>query len=103
MRTGKASVTCRSALAGVLALLLVASCVAVIGDRVEVKGAGPDELLKLRAGPSLSFKVILGLPDGTELIRRDCVTEMGQLWCRVSLVDAPSVTGFVSADYLSTP
>jgi hypothetical protein len=41
------------------------------------------------------------LPEGTELIRRDCVTEMGQLWCRVSLADAPATTGYVSADYLS--
>jgi len=68
-----------------------------------VEGAGPDELLKLRGGPGLGFRVILGLPDGTELIRRDCVTEMGQLWCRVSLRNAPQVTGYVSADYLSAP
>lgn len=66
-----------------------------------VKRAGPDDLLKLRAGPGLGYRVVLGLPDGTELIRRDCVTEVGQLWCRVSLADAPGVTGCVSADYLS--
>jgi uncharacterized protein YraI len=68
-----------------------------------VEGAGPDELLKLRGGPGLGFRVILGLPDGTELIRRDCVTDTGQLWCRVSLSNAPQVTGYVSADYLSAP
>ena len=66
-----------------------------------VKGTGPDELLKLRAGPGLEFNVILGLPDGTSLNRRDCVTELGQLWCRVSLTAAPQITGYVSADYLS--
>lgn len=88
-----------------LALVLVASCSGSgsSGNRVVVKGAGPDELLKLRHGPSLGYKVMLGLPDGTELVRRDCVTEMGQLWCRVSLVKAPGITGYVSADYLSTP
>ncbi|WP_305971004.1 MULTISPECIES: SH3 domain-containing protein [unclassified Mameliella] len=85
------------------ALLLAASCSAVTGGRTVVKGAGPDELLKLRYGPGLGYKVKLGLPDGTELVRRDCVTEMGQLWCRVSLADAPAVTGYVSADYLSAP
>jgi uncharacterized protein YraI len=79
----------------------VAGCVASPSDRVIVERAGPDELLKLRAGPGLGFKVIVGLPDGTELIRRDCITEVGQLWCRVSLVDAPGLTGYVSADYLS--
>ena len=84
-----------------LALFLLVGCNSVVGSHTVVERAGPDELLKLRAGPGLGYKVRLGLPDGTELIRRDCVTEVGQLWCRVSLADAPSVTGFVSADYLS--
>ncbi len=66
-----------------------------------VEGAGADELLKLRAGPGLGYSVILGLPDGTRLVRRDCVTEVGQLWCRVSLADAPKITGYVSEDCLS--
>ena len=87
----------------IFALLLVAGCSGIIGDRVVVDGAGPDDLLKLRSGPSLGYNVKLGLPDGTELIRRDCVTEMGQLWCLVSLADSPNVTGYVSADYLRTP
>ena len=82
-------------------LILVASCGAGIGERDSVEGAGPDELLKLRAGPGLGFRVILGLPDGTQLIRRDCVTESSQLWCQVSLAEAPGVTGYVSADYLA--
>ena len=86
-----------------LALTLIAGCAVGTGGRTVVKGAGPDELLKLRAGPGLGFRVILGLPDGTALRRRDCVTEIGQLWCRVSLVDAPAITGYVSADYLSMP
>lgn len=84
-----------------LALVLLVGCNGVTGGRTVVERAGPDDLLKLRAGPGLGYKVRLGLPDGTELIRRDCVTEVGQLWCRVSLADAPGVTGFVSADYLS--
>jgi len=58
-------------------------------------------LLKLRAGPGLGYNVIMGLPDGTVLNKRDCVTEVGQLWCEVSLANAPRVTGYVSADYLS--
>lgn len=84
----------------VTALFLVAGCTS--GPAV-VTGAGPDDLLKLRAGPGLAFNIIMGLPDGTELIRQDCVTELGQRWCRVTLADAPGVTGYVSADYLTTP
>ncbi|MBM1220989.1 SH3 domain-containing protein [Ponticoccus sp. SC2-23] len=86
-----------------LTLVLLAGCSGLTGARAVVEGAGQDELLKLRGGPGLGFRVILGLPDGTELIRRDCVTEIGQLWCRVSLRDAPQITGYVSADYLSVP
>lgn len=82
-------------------LTLLANCVGLGGRHTTVQRAGPDELLKLRAGPGLHYKVLLGLPDGTDLVRRDCVTEAGQLWCRVSLAKAPSVTGYVSADYLA--
>lgn len=92
-----------SAMFAALSLILLTSCVDGVGNSAVVSNAGTDELLKLRAGPGLGYKVLLGLPDGTELTRRDCVTELGQLWCRVSLPQASGVTGYVSADYLSTP
>ncbi|WP_439562961.1 SH3 domain-containing protein [Roseinatronobacter sp.] len=88
----------------VLAALLVAGCAGGPGSpstRAVVQGAGA-ELLKLRAGPGLGFNVILGLPDGTALVQRGCVTEVGQRWCRVSLERAPNISGYVSADYLSS-
>jgi uncharacterized protein YraI len=91
----------RNILPVTLTLMLASSCGDLAADRTSVQGAGPDELLKLRAGPGLGFSVVLGLPEGTMLNRRDCVTEVGQLWCRVSLEAAPRITGFVSADYLS--
>ncbi|ETA51392.1 SH3 domain-containing protein [Ponticoccus alexandrii] len=81
--------------------LLAAGCASDTGGRMIVTGTGPDDLLKLRSGPSLEYKIIMGLPDGTELLRRDCVTELNQRWCRVSLVESPDVTGYVSADYLT--
>lgn len=91
----------RRTLSVILVFMLVASCGDGAFDRTLVTGAGPNELLKLRAGPGLGYNVVLGLPDGTLLNRRDCVTEVGQRWCRVSLVAAPGITGYVSADYLS--
>jgi len=93
---------CRNAFPLLLALVFLAGCSGGAG-RTVVQGAGPDEFVKLRTGPGLGYSIILGLPDGTSLNRRDCVTELGQLWCRVSLAAAPRVTGYVSADYLSTP
>lgn len=85
----------------ILILMLATSCSNLTADRVSVERTGPDELLKLRAGPGLDFGVVLGLPEGTRLNRHDCVTEVGQLWCNVSLEAAPRITGFVSADYLA--
>ncbi len=99
---GSKPIMYRLALTALLALTLLAGCFPVSGSRVTVERAEPDELLKLRAGPGLGFRVIVGLPDGTELIQRDCVTEAGQRWCRVSLADAPTLTGYVAADYLSS-
>ncbi|QOL82466.1 SH3 domain-containing protein [Pseudooceanicola spongiae] len=91
----------RGTLSILFSLMLVAGCSDMGPQRTVVRGAGPDDLLKLRVGPGLHYKVIMGLPDGTALTRRDCVTEVGQLWCRVSLTDSPSVKGYVSADYLA--
>lgn len=93
----------RQTISIMMALMLVASCGGVAGTQAVVERTGPDELLKLRAGPGLGFNVILGLPDGTLVNRRNCVTEVGQLWCRVSLANAPQIIGYVSADYLSQP
>ncbi|MDX1820280.1 MAG: SH3 domain-containing protein [Paracoccaceae bacterium] len=83
-----------------IAALCLAACTGAVMGTTVVKGTGPDEMLKLRAGPGLGYRVILGLPDGTTLNRLGCVTEVGQLWCRVSLADAPGIKGYVSADYL---
>jgi uncharacterized protein YraI len=103
MRTDRGRGMIRTAVTALLVLTLVAGCTVGAGDRAAVTGTGPDELLKLRAGPGLGYRVILGLPEGTTLTRRDCVTEVGQLWCRVSLADASAITGYVSADYISMP
>jgi uncharacterized protein YraI len=80
--------------------LALMACTGVGVDRAIVTGVGTDELLKLRSGPGLEFNIIVGLPDGTILNRQNCVTELGQRWCRVTLADAPRGNGYVSADYL---
>ena len=83
-----------------LTLLLAAGCAAPPGSPAVVRGADP-ELLKLRAGPGLGYRILLGLPDGTVVTQRGCVTEVGQRWCRVSLAAAPAMRGYVAADYLA--
>lgn len=88
----------RTYFAAFLALMIVTGCAASTGTIV--RGAGPDDLLKLRAGPGLHHKIIMGLPDGTRLSRQNCLTVQGKVWCKVSLTDTPRVSGYVSADYL---
>ncbi|WP_374801714.1 SH3 domain-containing protein [Paracoccus sp. p3-h83] len=89
----------RTYLAPLFALSLVAGC--AVGSAVVVRGAGPDDLLKLREGPGLEHRIIIGLPDGTRLTRQNCMTTKGKLWCRVVLTDRPNVSGYVAADYLA--
>lgn len=71
------------------------------GSGAVVQSAGPNDLLKLCEGPGLGHAIIIGLPDGTRLTRRTCLTNDGKVWCRISLADRPSVSGYVSADYLA--
>jgi hypothetical protein len=85
----------------VVGLALLAGCSGPVGGGAVVTGVGEDDFLRLRTGPGLGFRPILGLPDGAEVTRRDCVSELGQLWCRVSLRDAPGISGYVAADYLT--
>ena len=84
-----------------LSFAVLAGCSGGAGGRAVVRGAGADDFLRLRAGPGLGYSAVLGLPDGTEVLRRRCVTEVGQLWCLVALADAPQLSGYVAADYLS--
>lgn len=90
-----------TSLLALIALMLTVSCGPLGSDRTVVERTGPGELLKLRAGPGLGYRIIVGLPDGTALNQHGCVTEVGQRWCEVSLADAPQTRGYVSADYLS--
>ncbi|MDO5642724.1 MAG: SH3 domain-containing protein [Paracoccus sp. (in: a-proteobacteria)] len=89
----------RTHLAALIAFMMVAGC--AVGTGAVVKGVGSDDLLKLREGPGLDHRIIIGLPDGTRLTRQNCVTTNGKLWCRVALTDRPGISGYVSADYLA--
>lgn len=89
----------RPHLAALFALVIATGC--TVGSGAVVKGAGPDDLLKLREGPGLDYKIIIGLPDGTRLTRQNCLTNNGKVWCKVLLTDKPGVSGYVSADYLA--
>lgn len=51
-----------------MTFMLISGCSSGLGTRTEVVRVGEDDLPKLRAGPGLGFRVLLGLPDGTQLI-----------------------------------
>lgn len=89
------------ALAFALAFALVGAAPAAALDRqVVVTGVGPDDMLRMRAGPGTGFRVIVGLPEGTALINRGCDRVGGTPWCEVALEDARRLRGYVSGHYL---
>jgi hypothetical protein len=94
----------RNVFASCWTVVLIAGLGGCAVGGIEVVGnLGEEEFLRMRAGPSLGYSVVLGLPAGTQVVRQDCVTELGQLWCRIALAEAPGVTGYVAADYLTGP
>ena len=87
--------------AALLAVTCVASCSEGASGSAEVRGVEAEDFLRVRAGPGLGYDVIVGLPNGTKVSRRGCVTEGGQIWCEIALGCVPGISGYVSADYLS--
>lgn len=79
--------------------LLIAGCAGSSG--FYVNGVEPNDLLKLREGPSFEDNIIVGLPNGTRLTRHNCTTRERHLWCRVTLTDNPHMSGYVSSNYLA--
>jgi len=93
-----------SAKALALGVAIAAFCTPALAQQgrhiVEVTGVGASDMLKLRAGPGTGFRVIVGLPDGTELIDRGCDQVGGTPWCKVALREVPRLNGYVSGHYL---
>lgn len=59
-----------------------------------------DDMLKMRAGPGTGYKIVLGLPNGTEVYVHECIETGGTRWCEVSLKQARRMKGYVSWAYL---
>ena len=57
-------------------------------------------MLKLRAGPGVGYRIIVGLPKGNMLRMYDCQQAGSTNWCKVAMKQARSLTGYVNATYL---
>ncbi|SFT33765.1 SH3 domain-containing protein [Sedimentitalea nanhaiensis] len=95
----------RAILAALAAALLGAvpeagSADAGSGQYYEVVGVEGEDMLKLRAGPGIGFKIILGLPNGTILRIHGCEQTGGTRWCKVSLKQSRKLKGYASWAYL---
>ncbi len=66
----------------------------------KVVGVEADDMLKLRAGPGVGYRIIVGLPNGTVLRVYDCQQTGSTRWCKVALEQARSLKGYVNATYL---
>jgi uncharacterized protein YraI len=83
-----------------LACLLALVAAPALAETSVVTGLAGDDLLKLRRGPGTGFAVVVGLPNGTELVNRGCQQVGGTAWCEVSLREARALRGYVSGHYL---
>lgn len=96
----------RKAITAALAAVVVgglSACVpaeANLNQDFIVAGVEADDMLKLRAGPGTGFRVLSGLPNGTVLRLASCQQTGGTRWCKVSLKQSRSMTGYVSWAYL---
>ncbi len=66
----------------------------------EVSGVEAEDMLKMRAGPGVGYRIIVGLPNGTELWVQGCERSGSTSWCKVSLKEARTLRGYVSGAYL---
>jgi uncharacterized protein YraI len=66
----------------------------------KVIGVEADDMLKLRAGPGVGYRIIVGLPNGTILHVSDCEQSGSTRWCKVALKQARGLKGYVNASYL---
>ncbi|MDV7145002.1 SH3 domain-containing protein [Tropicimonas sp. TH_r6] len=66
----------------------------------EVSGVDEGDMLKLRSGPGLGYRVVVGLPNGTVVRVQGCDRVGGTPWCKVSLRDVRALKGYVSGHYL---
>ncbi len=66
----------------------------------EVAGVEADDMLKMRAGPGLGYRVIVGLPNGTVVRIYNCEQNGGTRWCEISLKQSRGLKGYVSRAYL---
>ena len=70
------------------------------GGNYEVAGVEANDMLKMRAGPGIGYRVIVGLPNGTALRISSCQQTGGTRWCKASLSTSPGLEGYVSWAYL---
>jgi Bacterial SH3 domain len=66
----------------------------------EVIGVEGDDLLKMRAGPGVGYRIVVGLPNGTAVWVQRCEPSGNTSWCKVSLKQASGLKGYVSRAYL---
>ncbi len=83
-----------------MAALMLSTLPASAAPLTQVTGVDEDDMLKLRSGPGLGYRVVVGLPNGTVLRNHGCDRVGGTPWCKVSLRDVRQLKGYVSGHYL---
>lgn len=86
--------------AGVMMVLAGEPVLAETPGDYEVWGVEGEDMLKMRAGPGVGYRVIVGLPNGTVVRVQSCEQTGSTRWCKASLNAARGLKGYVSRTYL---
>lgn len=66
-----------------------------------VYGLIPGDMLNIRSGAGLAFRVIGALQEGQPVRNLGCRERDGGFWCRISTYDRPRISGWVNGRYLT--
>lgn len=71
-----------------------------VAGEYEVVGVEAEDMLKMRSGPGIGYRILVGLPNGTLVRVYSCEQSGSTRWCKVALSKARTLKGYVSAAYL---
>ncbi|NPD15982.1 SH3 domain-containing protein [Xinfangfangia sp. D13-10-4-6] len=82
------------------AVVFLSPVQAGVAGEYEVVGVEAEDMLKMRSGPGIGYRIIVGLPNGALVRVQSCEQSGSTRWCKVSLKQARGLKGYVSAAYL---
>ncbi len=72
------------------------------GTNTTVTGVSANDILNVRSGPGVRYKVVGALGNGSRVRMLDCAMQGNARWCQIEMLTDMRERGWVNARYLST-